>query len=169
MLDILERRLAKDIARNGGNEFSARISLIEELQNRRTRKTPGWVLREAVRMRLVYALWEPLIPRMAKIYREFGIEFAEAVLRPPGTTAPAFSHDNLADLERVAFETEGDPAITFEPANLVTRTETELWCLVGMLFRRGLYGHARVVAENAAERHSIAKLYRQELRDGAQS
>jgi hypothetical protein len=89
MLDILERRLAKDIARNGGDEFNARIALIKELQNRRTRKTPGWELREAVRLSLVYALWEPLIPRMAEICREFGIEFDEAVLRPPGTTAPA--------------------------------------------------------------------------------
>ena len=57
MLNILERRLAKDIARNGGNEFAARIALIKELQNRRTRKTPGWE-REAVRMCLVYALWK---------------------------------------------------------------------------------------------------------------
>ena len=88
MLDILERRLAKDIARNGGNEFNARIALIEVLQNRRTRKTPGWELREAVRMCLVCALWKPLIPRMAEICREFGIEFDEAVLRPPpGTMA----------------------------------------------------------------------------------
>ena len=52
------------------------------------------------------------------------------------------SHDALADLERVAFETEGDPAIIFEPANLVTRTETELWCLAGMLARRGMMPHS---------------------------
>jgi hypothetical protein len=83
MLDILERRLAKDIAENGGNEFNARIAWIGELQNRYVRKTPGWELREGFRLGLIYALWKPLIPRMAEICHEFGIEFDEAVLRPP--------------------------------------------------------------------------------------
>jgi hypothetical protein len=73
------------------------------------------------------------------------------------------SHDTLAELEGVAFEAEGDPAVTFEAVNLITRTETELWVLAGMLARRGMYRHAQAVAETAEERHSEADRYLQEL------
>jgi hypothetical protein len=79
------------------------------------------------------------------------------------------SHDALADLERVAFATEGDPATAFEPADFVTRTETEMWVLAGMLARRGLYQHAHAVAEIAAEWHSATEQYLQELRGRSQS
>ena len=80
------------------------------------------------------------------------------------------SHANLEELELVAFETEGDPATALDPADFVTRTEAELWCLAGMLARRGLYQHAHAVAEIAAERHAATKQYLQELRrDGPQS
>jgi hypothetical protein len=75
------------------------------------------------------------------------------------------SHDNLADLERVACEAEVDPTITFEAADLVTRTTSELWCLSGMLTARGMSEHARAVAKIAAERRRASEEYIQELRD----
>lgn len=87
MLDILERRLARETARHGGNEFTARIELIGFLQDRRKRmrgtdafRTP---IRQAVAEIMIYDLWEPIIPRMKEIGAEFGIEIDEAVMRPP--------------------------------------------------------------------------------------
>jgi hypothetical protein len=54
----------------------------------------------------------------------------------------------------LAFEAEGDPAVTFEPVNLVTRTTSELWILVGLLVGRGMIEHALAVAKCAAARRS---------------
>jgi hypothetical protein len=91
----------------------------------------------------------------------------------PDSTLPflggrVISHDNLADLERVACEAEADPTITFEAADLVTRTTSELWCLSGMLTARGMFEHARAVAKIAVERRSASEEYLQELRNGPQ-
>jgi hypothetical protein len=75
------------------------------------------------------------------------------------------SRDTLEDLEQVAAEAEGDPALTFEPVNFVIRTTSELWCLAGMLTARGMFEHARAVAKIAAERRSATEEY---LRDRSQ-
>ena len=88
----------------------------------------------------------------------------------PSLAGRVIDHDTLSNLERIAFETDGEPDILFEPVNLLAYTTAELWVFAGMLDRRGPYRHAHVVAEHASERHSATEQYRQELRrDRSQS
>jgi hypothetical protein len=60
----------------------------------------------------------------------------------PSLAGRAIDHDILSNLERIAFETEGEPGILFEPVNLLAYTTAELWVLSSMLGARGLYQHA---------------------------
>jgi hypothetical protein len=85
MLDILQRRLTSELKQHGGNEFNARVALICEFQDKlaRMRDTPNAPLRRAIGEVMIFALWEPIIPRMVEIGREWDVEIDEAVLRPP--------------------------------------------------------------------------------------
>ena len=80
------RAIAREMRENGGNEFDARIHLIGLLLDRRDRirRTVGWELRRAVCDLLLVVLWEPMIPEMVALGREWGIAIDEDVMRRPG-------------------------------------------------------------------------------------